>query len=598
MKNYNYDLIKVTHGNKYLASAIQYSKNNEISLIMEAYSEYMTSNPTYEISLANYAIVEYKTIRCKEYYIEERIEAVFKRWADLEIKQHKNDLIQSIEEKVRLLNSDMAEFESSITSILQATLDVNDVVNWDSLQDNRSFPTAKPKKPVYSTLVSYPDMPSEPTYKEYREKPNKDNYEYRPKFNFWDKLSSSSKERKIKEAADLLEKSLESWIQDASKVDATNAELKELYKQKKEKHKRKCSDVDRKIEEYKIQYKDKVDEWLNDKELFIQKQKEYNSSIDDQEKRYLDKHVDAILSYNTMVLDNSIYPDIIDKLFDIEYLKESGTIIIDYLLPDYNHIPTVKEYKYVKSRNDITERKRPEVELNRLYESICYQLAIRTLHEIIEADIANAVNEVVFNGYVSEINPATGHLMNHCILSVKSSKDNFLQINLEGIDPKISFKEALKGKSYAKLNSFSEVEPLLKSSRDWSFKRKQKNVESFSKEDILNIDIDEPDNESILNIAVKGLTYRSMEEKLIASTLKIGEPLLLESEPDNKFDKTAIKVLTQGNTHIGYVERDYSLLISTNLNNIIHCKVSKITPGRDNIPYIYADISIKDSTSY
>ena len=60
---------------------------------------------------------------------------------------------------------------------------------------------------------------------------------------------------------------------------------------------------------------------------------------------------------------------------------------------------------------------------------------------------------------------ATGQEVNACILSVQGSKDEFLAINLEKVDPKSCFKQ-LKGVGSSKLHGLSPVAPIIQIDRE------------------------------------------------------------------------------------------------------------------------------------
>jgi restriction system protein len=77
-----------------------------------------------------------------------------------------------------------------------------------------------------------------------------------------------------------------------------------------------------------------------------------------------------------------------------------------------------------------------------------------------EADIINALDSIVFNGWVDSIDKATGQNTNSCIMSLQASKDEFLAIELEKVDPKACFKQ-LKGVGSSKLHGLSPVAPII-----------------------------------------------------------------------------------------------------------------------------------------
>ncbi|HEY1464739.1 MAG TPA: hypothetical protein VGF44_15085 [Terriglobales bacterium] len=72
----------------------------------------------------------------------------------------------------------------------------------------------------------------------------------------------------------------------------------------------------------------------------------------------------------------------------------------------------------------------------------------------------NALDCIVFNGWVNSIDRSTGHEVNACVLSVQVSKTEFLGINLANVEPKACFRK-LKGVSGSKLISLSPVKPIL-----------------------------------------------------------------------------------------------------------------------------------------
>ena len=78
------------------------------------------------------------------------------------------------------------------------------------------------------------------------------------------------------------------------------------------------------------------------------------------------------------------------------------------------------------------------------FDSCIYQIVLRTLHEIFEADVINAISLVTVNGIITDINPASGHLNSKCILSIQAKKDEFEKINLSQIEPKACFKSFKK----------------------------------------------------------------------------------------------------------------------------------------------------------
>jgi restriction system protein len=105
-----------------------------------------------------------------------------------------------------------------------------------------------------------------------------------------------------------------------------------------------------------------------------------------------------------------------------------------------------------------------DTQLLKMYDTSIYNICLRTLHEIFEADKADGIDIVVFNGWVETINNATGKKVNNCIVSVQARKEGFIQIELANVDPKACFK-SLKGVGSSKLSELTPIQPILQINR-------------------------------------------------------------------------------------------------------------------------------------
>ncbi len=93
-----------------------------------------------------------------------------------------------------------------------------------------------------------------------------------------------------------------------------------------------------------------------------------------------------------------------------------------------------------------------------------YQITLRTIHELLRADAANAIEAVSFNGWVNSINKSIGKRENNCILSVHVKKKEFSEINLRHVEPKTCF-NTLKGVGSSNLSGLTPVQPILQIKR-------------------------------------------------------------------------------------------------------------------------------------
>ncbi|SQD95017.1 Restriction endonuclease (fragment) [Parafrankia sp. Ea1.12] len=103
-------------------------------------------------------------------------------------------------------------------------------------------------------------------------------------------------------------------------------------------------------------------------------------------------------------------------------------------LPAQDLVSTVREYRYVKSRDEINSVPSPPAEIRRRYAQLVARVALRTLHEIFTATPAEVIEAVVFNGRVASIDRATGKDIRPHLLSVEAERDVFGELELARVD--------------------------------------------------------------------------------------------------------------------------------------------------------------------
>lgn len=143
----------------------------------------------------------------------------------------------------------------------------------------------------------------------------------------------------------------------------------------------------------------------------------------------------AIVHYFDLVLSNSVYPDEFPQRYRVAYTPESSQLVVEYELPVLDVVPSVRQYRYVKARDDTTTAPRPAREIRDIYASLISQITLRTLHEIFEADRAGLVETLVFNGIVRTTDPATGKSVSPCLVTLRTTVDVFGQLDLSKVEP-------------------------------------------------------------------------------------------------------------------------------------------------------------------
>ncbi len=206
-------------------------------------------------------------------------------------------------------------------------------------------------------------------------------------------------------------------------------------------------------------------QWKGRKDAFDTEQIRRHQEVDVLRAKYLDRDKEAVESYLEDLLITSEYPDAFPRDHRCEYISSTKTLVLDFELPNQAALPTIKELKYVVSRSEFQEVPVSDTWIKKTYETVLYQVALRTLYELFTADEADALTSIVFNGWVRSIDRATGAEVHACIMTIEVGKDEYLAINLRHVEPRACFKK-LKGVSASKLIELSPIKPLIMLNKD------------------------------------------------------------------------------------------------------------------------------------
>ena len=186
-----------------------------------------------------------------------------------------------------------------------------------------------------------------------------------------------------------------------------------------------------------------------------------NAEIDRQREAVVAGEREALEAYFDQVLGAGKYPDGFPQDGRLAYVPASKQLVIEYDLPVMDDvIPKVKSYTYVKATDSEKESLMPEKQRRSLYASAMAQTALRCLREVFVADLWSHVETLVLNGYVSTVDPGTGKPIRPCLVTVRTARDRFLDMNLAAVDPVAALQNlsASFSKSPAEL---APVRPLL-----------------------------------------------------------------------------------------------------------------------------------------
>ena len=396
--------------------------------------------PRYEVKATHEGLNKVQVFRGDDpHVVREKAAAQMRNWDNMwEKKVAAEARKANIADKKSLAEyrtREALEAQNDLERILASALDVDDRVDWETIKEHSPFPIAKPSRQDLPPDVLEPGL--------WRE-PKASDPIYQPQIGLLDKLMSSRREKRELEARSLFESDQSKW---------------QAYQKAK-------AERNRQVEIINESHQEQVEEWEREKREYEEQQEQRNAALDRLREKYeAGGDPKAIENHSEIVLSSSQYPDYFPQDYDLEYNPSNKTLIVDDRLPAKGMLPTLKEVRYIQSRDELDEKHISDAQLNKLYDLVVYQIGLRTIHELFEADTISALDSVVFNGMVEFLDPATGKDAVACIMSVQTTKDEFLEIKLAAVEPKTCFKK-LGGVGSSKLHSMTPVKPLQRVSRE------------------------------------------------------------------------------------------------------------------------------------
>ena len=242
-------------------------------------------------------------------------------------------------------------------------------------------------------------------------------------------------------------------------IPAAPAGLNKMLPWKKREYEQLYSEGEKRYERAESEYQRAKDDHEIRMNLRRNNAFEQNQKIARIQERFAAGKSKSVEDYFLRVLQNGSYPQSFPRKAVIGYRPDSRTLLIDQDLPTFEAVPDVKAYRYVKARDEITQTALPQSQRKQLYRSVIAQLPLRTFHEIYTADRTKKIDTIIFYGFVNKVHPGTGKSGRFCLVSVSTTRHQFLDLNLELVDPLECLKH-LNGRISRKPEDLVEVNPL------------------------------------------------------------------------------------------------------------------------------------------
>ncbi|WP_201264537.1 hypothetical protein [Streptomyces olivochromogenes] len=315
--------------------------------------------------------------------------------------------------EVESMNTDLASDRADIDSLLAWTLDIDDYVDLESLKiAGVEHPPFEPGGLAVPTPeVAEPKYTPEPVYQE----------PTAPRGLSAALGGKKRHQRAIEEARASFEKAHDGW--ELARDALQNRYVKAVAQREKIEAKR-VAELSAAEEKYKQECeKREAEASAHNAELT----KLINDLAFDVES--------AIEEYVGIVLSNSVYPEVFPVEHDHAFNLESRELTLTVSVPEPSTVPSVKGYRYVKAKDEITSTALPVREKKERYANAVWQVAVRSLHEVFEADRAGKIHSIALTVGVNTIDPATGRPTTVPLAVVAADRETFNGFDLEKVVP-------------------------------------------------------------------------------------------------------------------------------------------------------------------
>ena len=148
-------------------------------------------------------------------------------------------------------------------------------------------------------------------------------------------------------------------------------------------------------------------------------------------------------------------------------MPESSLLAVEWFLPTFDIIPGHKAFRHIKTRKVVEPTARPAADIQRLYNAVIAQVAVRTVREVFMVTPDEMVSTVVFNGHVNTVDPATGRRIRPPLISMRATREKFDELVLTEprFDPVASIKRHFFATISQHPEEFKPVEPVMPFSR-------------------------------------------------------------------------------------------------------------------------------------
>ena len=144
---------------------------------------------------------------------------------------------------------------------------------------------------------------------------------------------------------------------------------------------------------------------------------------------------ESIQEYVAIVLGNSVYPEQFAVQHEFTFEPTAAELALHVRIPEPSQLSSAKRFKYVKASDEILPVASSQKECKDRYASAVHQVALRSIHEVFEADRRGLIRTISLEVVTSAIDPSTGIRADVTLVIAGAERDVFMIFDLSAVVP-------------------------------------------------------------------------------------------------------------------------------------------------------------------
>lgn len=326
-------------------------------------------------------------------------------------KEAREAHIAAMEAEVERRNSELSQEYDDIDSLLAATLDVDDYVDLTTLRvvaEHPPFDRADLELPI-----PVPDPIPDPLEPVFAPPP--------PPKGLFGLFGRKQHEKAIAEAAAAHELALGQWKSTLTSVESARISA---AKQHEEVEAQRIATLEKERTRYAAECSAREETVV-----------ERNQAIDALIANIGYGVAEAVQEYVTIVLSNSVYPAHFPVEHDFSFDASTAELRLSVLIPGPDKIASTSSYKYTKSSDEIVATPLSLKARKDRYIGAVFQVALRSIHEVFEADRRGLIKTISLEVGTQTVDPAIGRERYIPFVAMGAERQSFLELDLSNVVP-------------------------------------------------------------------------------------------------------------------------------------------------------------------